>query len=118
VWILVVKFRNKKCTKCTTVTHLTRKSIAIMAKSYDNPAFATEVPNSARASNNYAINNDVSNAGGQSVGNDRDTWGKGVEFLLSCIAMSVGLGNVWRFPFIALRNGGGKYVLMMNSHEK
>lgn len=33
---------------------------------------------------------------------ERDRWGKGIEFLLSCIAMSVGLGNVWRFPFIAL----------------
>lgn len=30
----------------------------------------------------------------------RENWGKGIEFLLSCIAMSVGLGNVWRFPFI------------------
>lgn len=38
---------------------------------------------------------------------ERDSWGKGIEFLLSCIAMSVGLGNVWRFPFIALENGGG-----------
>lgn len=26
----------------------------------------------------------------------RDSWGKGIEFLLSCIAMSVGLGNIWR----------------------
>jgi len=38
---------------------------------------------------------------------ERDSWGKGIEFLLSCIAMSVGLGNIWRFPFIALENGGG-----------
>lgn len=41
----------------------------------------------------------------------RDTWGKEIEFLLSCIAMSVGLGNVWRFPFIALDNGGGAFVI-------
>lgn len=41
----------------------------------------------------------------------RDTWGKDIEFLLSCIAMSVGLGNVWRFPFIALDNGGGAFVI-------
>lgn len=33
---------------------------------------------------------------------ERDSWGKGIEFLLSCIAMSVGLGNIWRFPFVAL----------------
>lgn len=29
---------------------------------------------------------------------DRDQWGNGIEFLFSCIAMSVGLGNIWRFP--------------------
>ncbi|XP_050080321.1 sodium-dependent nutrient amino acid transporter 1-like isoform X1 [Anopheles maculipalpis] len=42
---------------------------------------------------------------------ERDQWGKGVEFLMSCIAMSVGLGNVWRFPFVALENGGGAFVI-------
>jgi solute carrier family 6 amino acid transporter-like protein 5/7/9/14 len=41
----------------------------------------------------------------------RETWGSGVEFLFSCIAMSVGLGNVWRFPFIAFKNGGGAFLL-------
>lgn len=34
----------------------------------------------------------------------RDNWGNDVEFLLACIALSVGLGNIWRFPFVALGN--------------
>lgn len=40
----------------------------------------------------------------QSSGGDgeRDSWGNGIEFLLSCVALSVGLGNIWRFPFVAL----------------
>lgn len=40
----------------------------------------------------------------------RDSWGNGWEFLMSCIALSVGLGNVWRFPFTALDNGG-RYLM-------
>ncbi|KAG4078938.1 hypothetical protein HA402_010890 [Bradysia odoriphaga] len=42
---------------------------------------------------------------------ERDGWGNDIEFLFSCIAMSVGLGNVWRFPFAALENGGGAFLI-------
>jgi len=27
---------------------------------------------------------------------EKDKWGSDIEFLLSCITLSVGLGNVWR----------------------
>jgi solute carrier family 6 (neurotransmitter transporter, glycine) member 5/9 len=40
-----------------------------------------------------------------------DTWSNQVEFLLSCVAMSVGLGNLWRFPFKAAECGGGAFVI-------
>lgn len=43
--------------------------------------------------------------------NSRGNWGNGLEFLFSCIAMSVGLGNLWRFPFIAYSNGGGAFLI-------
>lgn len=42
---------------------------------------------------------------------NRDQWGNSIEFLLSCIALSVGLGNIWRFPFIVNRNGGGAFLI-------
>jgi len=43
--------------------------------------------------------------------NSRQQWDNPVEFLLSCVSMSVGLGNVWRFPFTAYENGGGAFLI-------
>ncbi|MCZ6831176.1 MAG: sodium-dependent transporter [Gammaproteobacteria bacterium] len=39
-------------------------------------------------------------------------WSSRLTFLFATISCSVGLGNLWRFPYVAGENGGGAFVLV------
>ncbi|NOZ79024.1 MAG: sodium-dependent transporter [Acidobacteria bacterium] len=42
----------------------------------------------------------------------RGEWGSQIGFILAAAGSAVGLGNIWRFPYMAGQNGGGAFVLV------
>ena len=42
-------------------------------------------------------------------GYKRHQWSSKREYILSAVGYCVGVGNMWRFPYMCNRNGGGEY---------
>lgn len=51
----------------------------------------------------------IGSLAGAVVVGDRAAWNNKLQFFLSIIGYSVGLGNIWRFPYLCQQNGGGEY---------
>lgn len=49
---------------------------------------------------------------GPNVGGNHQSWSSRLAFIFATIGFSVGLGNIWRFPYLAGESGGGAFVLI------
>ena len=43
---------------------------------------------------------------------DRGQWGSKLGFIMAAAGSAVGLGNIWRFPYVTGENGGAAFVLV------
>ena len=52
------------------------------------------------------------------MANGRERWGTRLGFVLAAAGSAVGLGNLWRFPYLTWENGGALFVLVGMLYER
>ena len=44
---------------------------------------------------------------------EQNEWSSNLSFILAMIGSAVGLGNIWRYPYVLYSNGGGAFISLI-----
>lgn len=89
-------------TAATTTTSITKATIAPDGEPSKQSSFINLHSNLAQQQQQQADKRPLKK---------RENWDKNIEFLLAVIGFAVDLGNVWRFPYVCYKNGGGAFLI-------